>query len=203
MRQAGTKVLVVDDDPEWADLLKDLLESEGYVVSSADNGLAALEQLPRFKPFIVITDLQMPVLDGRQLLSGVHSYDERVPVIIVTADRERVSPGLPGAFRVIGKLSTLEGVLSAVADATAHRVARAPLRKLWQTVRLRSRAGRPADAPIRNDRSFGNLVRRGCGGVSSALSRISSSPLRHPILLTAVVVSAAVVLLQLTPRLTA
>ena len=198
MGQRGTKVLVVDDDPEWVELMKELLESEGYLVRAAENGLAALEQLSRFEPFIVITDLQMPVLDGRQLLSRVRSYDERVPVIVVTADRERLSPGLPGAFRVIGKLSALEGVLSAVADATAHRVARLPLHKLWNAVSPRcSRAGDTAfAAPKRNDGSFYRLVRRGCGGVSSALSRLSSAPLRRPIFWTAVVVSAAVVLLR-------
>jgi CheY-like chemotaxis protein len=201
MSHHGTKVLVVDDDPEWADLMKDILENDGYAVATAENGVAALEQLSRFHPFVVITDLHMPLLDGRQLLAKVRAKDERVPVIVVTADRERVSAGLAGAFRVVGKLSEVEGVLSAVADATAHRVARLPLQKLWNAVHGRSRHAAAAAAP-NCEVPFGRRRRQGSGVVSSTWSRLSSSSLRRRVLVTVVVVSSVVLLVQLTARLT-
>jgi CheY-like chemotaxis protein len=202
MRHHGTKVLVVDDDPEWIELMKDILENDGYAVAAAENGVVALEQLSRFHPFIVITDLHMPLLDGRELLAKVRAQDERVPVIVVTADRERVSAGLAGAFRVVGKLSEVEGVLSAVADATAHRVAHLPLQKLWNAVNRRSRPAAAALAAPNCKASFGRRRRRGSGVVSSTLSRLSSSSFRRRVLLTAVVVSSLVLLVQLTARLT-
>ena len=201
MQHHGTKVLVVDDDPGWIELMKDILENDGYAVAAAENGVVALEQLSRFRPFIVITDLHMPLLDGRELLAKVRAQDERVPVIVVTADRERVSAGLVGAFRVVGKLSEVEGVLSAVADATAHRVAHLPLQKLWNAVNPRSRPAGAALAP-NCKASSGRRQRRGAGVVSSALSRLSSSSVRRRALLTAVVVSSVVLLVQLTARLT-
>jgi CheY-like chemotaxis protein len=198
MRHHGTKVLVVDDDPDWIDLMKDLLEGDGYTVAAAENGVAALEELARFHPFVVITDLQMPLLDGRELLARVRAQDERVPVIVVTAERERISAGLAGAFRVIGKLSEVEGVLSAVADATAHRVARLPLQKLWNAVNPRSRRSPTANCKA----SFGRRGRVASAVVPSTLSRLSVSPLRRRVLLTAAVVSSVVLLVQLTVRLT-
>src|SRR5580698_28336 len=84
------RVLIVDDDPEWVDALTDFLVEEGYLVTSASNGAAALETLSRIQPLVLITDVAMPIMDGRQLLAKVREQNGRIPVIVVTGER---SPG--------------------------------------------------------------------------------------------------------------
>lgn len=62
---AEARVLVVDDDPDSRMLMADLLSSEGYQVTTAGNGLDALNQLCTVKPSVILLDLEMPVMDGR------------------------------------------------------------------------------------------------------------------------------------------
>jgi len=119
----GVRVLVADDDPDWRELMRDILESEGHTVAVAENGLAALDRLSDFEPFVIVSDLRMPGLDGRQLTGRVHARDRHIPVIVVTADKEQLAPGIPGAFRVVGKADAIEGVLAAVAAAVESRAA--------------------------------------------------------------------------------
>lgn len=61
------------------------LEEKGYNVESATNGAEALEMLGSVHPDIIITDVQMPKMDGRQLIDQLKSHDEtaEIPVIIL------------------------------------------------------------------------------------------------------------------------
>ncbi|MDH3359331.1 MAG: sigma 54-interacting transcriptional regulator, partial [Desulfobulbaceae bacterium] len=82
--EAG-RVLVVDDDPILRELLNDLLSSNGYQVVLAENGKDALSRLES-QPFDhVITDINMPVMDGLALLGEVQNRGLGVPVIVVSA----------------------------------------------------------------------------------------------------------------------
>lgn len=58
------KILIVDDDPDIAELLQYNLSKEGYVVAQAENGNEALLLAPQFRPDIILMDVMMPVLDG-------------------------------------------------------------------------------------------------------------------------------------------
>lgn len=61
----GCRVLVVDDDSDNAELMVELLRSDGYLASSAENGAAALTVLADgFDPDLILTDLVMPVMSG-------------------------------------------------------------------------------------------------------------------------------------------
>ena len=76
------RILVVEDDPKSGKLIKELLETEGYIVSLAPNGREGLELFQK-NPFpVVITDLEMPVMDGREFISRLNSLPE-IPVIFV------------------------------------------------------------------------------------------------------------------------
>ena len=143
------KVLVVDDYPAWVELLEDLLRNEGYEVATAEDGSSALEAISTFGPFVVVTDLQMPGMDGVQLIAEVHAQDQRVPVIILSGQRSLEWQSLPSVFRVLGKSTTLEVILSAVSEAVAHRATRLPLQKLWTAAMASSgrRALDEAQAP--------------------------------------------------------
>lgn len=89
MRPPGEdSILVVDDDADTRDALRELLETEGYAVVEAANGRAALQRLRGgLRPRAILLDLMMPVLDGwdfrSQQLADPALKD--VPVVIMTA----------------------------------------------------------------------------------------------------------------------
>jgi serine phosphatase RsbU (regulator of sigma subunit) len=85
--QRAAKVLVVDDTPANRDALSRRVEREGYVVTTAEHGLDALEKL-RAEPFdLVLLDVDMPKMDGPQLLEALRHDAElaHLPVIMVSA----------------------------------------------------------------------------------------------------------------------
>ena len=61
-------ILVVDDEPDIRELVKDILEDEGHAVSMAENGVAARKLLREKRPHIILLDIWMPDLDGISLL---------------------------------------------------------------------------------------------------------------------------------------
>ncbi|HEY9645258.1 MAG TPA: response regulator, partial [Chroococcidiopsis sp.] len=80
-------ILVVDDDPTNRDLLRQLLEKEGWHVTEADNGKVALECLQQSLPELILLDLMMPEMDGFSVVDALQTRDEwrSIPVVIVTA----------------------------------------------------------------------------------------------------------------------
>jgi two-component system, OmpR family, response regulator len=82
-----TKILIVDDDPHIRELLKVLLQNEGYVIYEADDGLKALRFLEADKVDMVILDIMMPNMDGWELCQEVRKqYD--LPMLMLTAKGE-------------------------------------------------------------------------------------------------------------------
>ncbi|OTP82551.1 response regulator [Gilliamella apicola] len=77
------KLLVVDDDPEIASLLSELLELEGFEVETANNGMQALEKFDMSFDLILL-DIMMPEMNGLNVLSQLRSKFT-VPVIFLTA----------------------------------------------------------------------------------------------------------------------
>lgn len=61
------KVLVVDDDPIIRDMMRDILESEGYAVTTARNGFEALKLLHGDESYLVFLDVMMPNIDGKEV----------------------------------------------------------------------------------------------------------------------------------------
>jgi CheY-like chemotaxis protein len=150
------RVLIVDDDPDWVDVLTDFLVEEGYTVTAAPNGVAALATLSHMEPLVVITDVGMPMMDGRQLLAKVREQNVRIPVIVVTGERAPgEDAGLAGALRVIRKPVPVNHLLSAIAEAVAHRVVHLPLEKLWRAAGVVSRSPKRRVA-----RSLSSAIRR-------------------------------------------
>ena len=78
-------LLIVDDSPVDAQLARGILEKTFHErIKFASNGWEALEQIEEQLPLAVITDLQMPVLDGLQLTERIHQRFPTVPVILMT-----------------------------------------------------------------------------------------------------------------------
>ncbi len=103
----GGDVLVVDDDPEQVALLRRALESRGFTVREAHDGIQALAAARERRPGLVVLDLMMPVMDGFDTLTHLRS-DPRttgVPVVVLTAkdlteaDRARLGGKVDALFQ--------------------------------------------------------------------------------------------------------
>ena len=83
----GREVLVTDDDPVIIDLVRQLLEEDGWSVRSAANGREALNAIAAKKPDVMLLDLMMPVMDGFETLRRLRQDEATrdLPVIVVTA----------------------------------------------------------------------------------------------------------------------
>lgn len=80
------KVLVVDDSQVDRVLVDGILKrGRDFVTQLAENGAQALEMIPRFGPDVIVTDLQMPEMDGLRLVTAVKVNFPNVPVVLVTA----------------------------------------------------------------------------------------------------------------------
>jgi len=77
--------LIVDDDPDIAETLKDLLEFEGYLVQGATTGAEAIFKATNERFGAMILDLGLPDMDGVTVLQRVTALDPKLPVIILTA----------------------------------------------------------------------------------------------------------------------
>lgn len=79
------KILVVDDEPNARAALAELLSGEGYDVETAVDGLQALPKLDKFAPDLILTDLEMPGLDGFGLIRKVKERDPEPAVVVMSA----------------------------------------------------------------------------------------------------------------------
>tara|TARA_X000000368_G_scaffold237211_1_gene187342 strand:+ start:33 stop:710 length:678 start_codon:yes stop_codon:yes gene_type:complete len=64
MQKEKIKILIVDDEPDILEILKLNLQSEGYKVSTAENGKKALKKADKINPDLIVLDLMMPIMDG-------------------------------------------------------------------------------------------------------------------------------------------
>jgi len=78
-------VLVVDDDPGIRGLARLILVSAGFEVSLAANGQDALDSIHSHLPTVMVLDLSMPVMDGRELFKALVAEGSRPPTIILSA----------------------------------------------------------------------------------------------------------------------
>ncbi len=85
-------VLVADGDPQGLKVLGDILGFDGFQVVTATDGAQAIRLLKSERPQIVIADVRMPDMDGRELLSRIREIDETVPVIMMAADSGADTP---------------------------------------------------------------------------------------------------------------
>ena len=114
------RILVVDDEPQVAQMLRDVLTQFGYVVKTALRGAEALAIVPVFQPDVILLDLQMPEMTGVEVLDHLRRDHPPVPVIIVTANTDaEVARGtlIRGAFDYVRKPFHLELLARVVAAA--------------------------------------------------------------------------------------
>jgi CheY-like chemotaxis protein/nitrogen-specific signal transduction histidine kinase len=83
----GTQVLVVEDDVATRQVLRRTLAKQGWAVAEAENGRAALEQVARHKPELILLDLIMPEMDGFEFLFELRKQEpwQSIPVVVLTS----------------------------------------------------------------------------------------------------------------------
>jgi DNA-binding response OmpR family regulator len=80
-----SRILIVDDEPALVEIIASVLEDEGHTVQTASDGHAALEQIARAMPDLLITDVMMPRLDGWALFARAREQAPKLPVIVMSA----------------------------------------------------------------------------------------------------------------------
>ncbi|HEX7664981.1 MAG TPA: response regulator [Polyangiaceae bacterium] len=88
-----TTILIVDDEYALVETLTDLLQDEGFRVVTAANGKDGLERVQAERPDLVLTDLMMPIADGRELIRGIQA-DANVastPIILMSSSPKSVA----------------------------------------------------------------------------------------------------------------
>jgi CheY-like chemotaxis protein len=90
-------ILVVEDEGQIANLVCEVCEDEGYTVQLATNGQEALTLLERGPPDLVLSDVMMPVLDGRDLCRMLHAHPiyHTIPIILMSAGRAALVQDVP------------------------------------------------------------------------------------------------------------
>jgi CheY-like chemotaxis protein len=121
----GSKVLIVDDDPESRSLLCEVLAANGYIVDAVGDGVAAREVLSRDSDFrIVIADLQMPNETGLELLRKLREQNSTHAIILmssfISAKQRKIAREL-GAYALLDKPFRLSDLLQAVAEVAAGK----------------------------------------------------------------------------------
>jgi two-component system response regulator HydG len=109
------QILVVEDDPDSCELIGEVLHDAGYSVDLARDGFEGLEMAARRPPDLVVSDLQMPGLDGVEFTHRIHVFAPALPVVLTTGVAETrdlvTSPTSYGAVACLRKPMNLEELL--------------------------------------------------------------------------------------------
>jgi CheY-like chemotaxis protein len=84
MSPASGRVLVVDDEPQVRELLRDFLTGEGYEVATSASGAEALDAVPTFQPDVILVDMRMPGLSGADVLHALRGARRTMPVTLMS-----------------------------------------------------------------------------------------------------------------------
>jgi CheY-like chemotaxis protein len=115
------KILLVDDEAGFAELLKDLLEMDNYEVTTAENGEDGLEKLKSFTPDVIISDVVMPKMSGFEMFRQVKADQSlsTIPFLFITGfqDERVLSEARKiGVFGILRKPIDVEQIENRVKD---------------------------------------------------------------------------------------
>jgi len=78
------KILIADDERDILEMIQDIFNKKGYISETAANGRLALNKIREFEPDIILSDIQMPVMDGMQLLKNINETFPEIPIVLMT-----------------------------------------------------------------------------------------------------------------------
>jgi DNA-binding NtrC family response regulator len=135
------RILVIDDEPLMTDSLKQHLTEEGYTVDTAAGGMEATELFDRGGQHLVICDLQLPDMDGMEVLRHIKDARPATEVIVVTGHgtvTRAVEAMKAGAFYFVAKPFDFEQLLPLVQNALERRQLRAETESMRRQLSTRS-----------------------------------------------------------------
>jgi len=151
----GVKILLVDDETAILDALQILFRGEGFDVSVASSGKAALEALEQARPDLVLSDIRMPGASGLEVLAKAREVDPELPVILMTAQaslQSAVRAVNEGAYYYLQKPFANDELLAICRRAAEARRLKAENRQLKREIRRRDRS--QSDRPVGSSRAF-------------------------------------------------
>jgi DNA-binding response OmpR family regulator len=113
-------ILIVDDEPAVAEMLRDIFIAQGYAVDGASNGGDAVMLASLSRPDAVILDIKLPDTTGAEVLARIHELDDSIPVVMLSgSDDEDMARALlkAGAMDYIRKPFQFDQLLQAVSLA--------------------------------------------------------------------------------------
>ena len=120
------KILIVDDEPDHRVVLSTMLDSKGYVCVEATDGVVALEVLETMPIDLVLTDLNMPRMNGLELIEHIAGLTncQAMPIILVTSQVLDLHPpisSIRNLFAILSKPYEWSSLFSAIEEATIDR----------------------------------------------------------------------------------
>ena len=114
------KILIMDDDPTIADLLREALADEGYETHMTTQSLRFFDAVTEVRPNLILLDLMMQYLDGRDELKLMEMGSFNIPVIVVTAfldaDKEAEEFRNAGVVHIVYKPFDLDQLVDLVRE---------------------------------------------------------------------------------------
>jgi CheY-like chemotaxis protein len=115
------RILVVDDEPDLRFILRRIFEAAGYEVIDAGTGADALACLAGMPPDLVVTDMMMPVMGGRELIARLHGdpATAHIPILAVSGNGEQAGAAdavLPKPYQPGQVLAAAEALLPPKGD---------------------------------------------------------------------------------------
>jgi DNA-binding NtrC family response regulator len=116
---AKRKILIVDDEPDFLEVMRTRLEASDYEVTTAANGEEALGYIKNSKPDAVLLDVLMPGVDGLEVLRRIRKMDDGLPVYIITAFSTDERFKLANKFGASGFIVKTDDLAKEVANITS------------------------------------------------------------------------------------
>ena len=135
MDTIGRKILVVDDNPEFVDLVRKILERKDFQVSVALDGKTAIERVLSDVPELVLLDLKLPDIPGEEVLKRVKEIDKDMAVVVITGyggEQVAVDMMRKGAIDFLSKPIEHEVLLTSIKNALEIRDAQIEDRRFDQ-----------------------------------------------------------------------
>lgn len=117
------RVLVVDDDVHIRRLARVILADAGFEVKLASDGREALQVISEARPAVIVMDLNMPVMDGRELFERLQSTGKRPSILVISAGQAERTKKEMGAEASLDKPFSPEALIEKVTDLSGGKVA--------------------------------------------------------------------------------